>query len=324
MEDPFIPRARGASPCNLFLLMSFWSVNLSGARPSILQSATKRPIFLILCRCCTLCTASRGNLTSHRFQLCWPLQTLLLTFWHTICDFSVDFKGLQLQNFLWFYWHAFFCAILHDFRDQQLQFFSIFTAAFKSLFFEVFHPSSVSGRLVSIAFTLPLLLQHLGQVPFLRSRQFNLPVSILLPCSSNDYPLMRFSSLCLFYLLWLPTTRCRLLLYISFLSTFSQSSSYHSRATKHYQPRLLFDALMSECICLGYVPPMPPLQSGLFIVCKVFPQPCNATFPVSSFLLPVTFLTHFDVCLVHLLLMFWNRCFPTPLSVYKHQQLRPI
>jgi hypothetical protein len=173
MEDPFIPRVRGASPCNLFLLMRFWSVNLMGARPSSLQSATKRPSFLILCCCCTLCTARRGNHTSHRLQLCWPLPTLLLTFWHTICDFSVEFKRLQLQNFLWFYWHTFFCAILHDFRDRQLQFFSIFTAVFKSLSFEMFHPSSVPGRLVFTAFSLPLLLQYLGHVPFLCSCQFD-------------------------------------------------------------------------------------------------------------------------------------------------------
>jgi hypothetical protein len=59
-------------------------------------------------------------------------------------------------------------------------------------------------------------------------------------------------------------------------------------------------------------------QSSLLIVCKVFKQPCNATIQVLVLLLAVNFLTHFDVCLIHLLLLFRNRCFPPPLSVYKH------
>ena len=149
--------------------MRYWSVNLTGARSSSPQLAVKLPIFLILlCCCCTLCTARRRNLTSHRFQLCWPLPTLLLTFWHTICDFSVKFKGLQLQNFLWLY-----CAMLHN-RHQQLQFFSKFTTVFsKSLSFEVFHPSSVPGHMVSIIISLPMLLQHLGHVPFFCSCPFD-------------------------------------------------------------------------------------------------------------------------------------------------------
>jgi hypothetical protein len=42
----------------------------------------------------------------------------------------------------------------------------------------------------------------------------------------------------------------------------SQTSSCHSRATKHCQPGLLFDALTSECICLGYFSLIPPLQSS--------------------------------------------------------------
>ena len=328
MVDPFIPRASGASPCNLFLLMRFWSVNLTGARPFSLQLATKRPIFLLLlllCRCCTLCKARRGNLTSHRFQLCWPLPTLLLTSWHTICAFSVEFKGLQLQNFLWFYWHTFFCAVLHDFRDQQLQFFSIFTAVFKSLSFEVFHPSSVPRRLISIAISLPLLLQHLGHVPFFCSCRFEFACLI-----STALFIKQPSSDALFLCVLVP---------------FALVTSNKMPSTAVHQ--------FSQCIFLKHHhiirgrPNIANLICCLMHFCPnafaTWPQshrcnPAYSSFARSShnlalqpfqsrvLLLTVNFLTHFDVCLVHLLLlMFRNRGFPTRcqpvykhLSIYKH------
>jgi hypothetical protein len=104
MVDPFLLRAREAFPCNLFSLILLWSVTLTGTRLPPLQFAAKRPKFFVLCRCCTLCTASRENFTSHRFQLCWLLPTLHLSYWQMIC------------------------ASLDKSRDLQLPFFSPFTA----------------------------------------------------------------------------------------------------------------------------------------------------------------------------------------------------
>ena len=96
MVDPFLLRAREAFPCNLFSLILLWSVTLTGTRLPPLQFAAKRPKFFVLCRCCTLCTASRENFTSHRFQLCWLLPTLHLSYWQMICASLDKSRDLQL------------------------------------------------------------------------------------------------------------------------------------------------------------------------------------------------------------------------------------
>ena len=99
MVDPLYLRARGAAPCNLFLLTLFLSFTHTGARLSPLRLATKRPTFPIHCRCCTPCTARSGNLTSYWFQLCWLLPILLLSKWHNIRAFWSKFRELQLPYF---------------------------------------------------------------------------------------------------------------------------------------------------------------------------------------------------------------------------------
>ena len=100
MVDPFILGAEWGSLCNLLLRMFCWPFTHVRARLSSLRLAIKREFPLVLCRCCTSCTARRVISTLHcQFQLCWILTTLLLFYWHDFCAFLDDFRDLRVQYF---------------------------------------------------------------------------------------------------------------------------------------------------------------------------------------------------------------------------------
>ena len=176
MVDPFILSAGWRSPCSLLLLTRSWSFTLVSVRPFSCQMTTTWSFTFLFCCCCTLCTTgSRNSPSIHRYQLSW----------------------LQPTRFLLLFLHDDLCPLTMRYRDIPLWYFSSFTQ-FSNIFL-LKHFTFVQTQIV----WLPRLIlsnclwSSFYTSWFIVAAKSLLPDSLLLSCSSKDYPLMLRLFLCL-------------------------------------------------------------------------------------------------------------------------------